>query len=79
MKFSPTFSKDRITSSILSATAKGVSTKPVKYTVFNIKNMSYVKVLNKIGPRTGFYGTPDKTSSQELKKEAHFRSLLTLW
>ena len=69
MRFSPTFSKDRITSSISSATAKLVSAESVKYTVFNVKNMSYVNVLKKRGLRTGFYGTPDKMSSHKLKRK----------
>ena len=55
MRYSPVSSKERITSSIFSATAKGVlsSAQPIKQSVLNIKNMSHVTchILNKRGPR----------------------------
>ena len=42
-----------------------------------MKNMSHVEILNKRGPRIESCGTPDKTSSQELKKESTL--VLTFW
>ena len=72
MKFLPTSSKYRAASLMLSAIAKAalLSAQPVKHTAFNIENMSHEKILNKTRPRIEPSDTPDKISSQELKKES---------
>ena len=62
MRFSPTSSKDRFVSLILSIAVNGVlsSGYTIKYTIFNI-------LSNKSRPRTKPCGIQDKISSQELK------------
>ena len=69
MRFSPTSSKDHFMSLILTATTKGVlsSAQPAKQIVFNIKNLSHIKILNKGGTEIGPCGKPVKCLSKNYK------------
>lgn len=68
MRVSEVFSRALTTFLALSLTTKGVLSfvQPVKYVLFILNNMSYMKVWNKSGPRTELCGNSDRIVSHEL-------------